>query len=336
MRICSWRSMCAAAVAVALAVPTMAQESQREDTTAQPRAGAQQESTLQPGQTVRPGAPPAGVIIEEERREVQPGTRTANYPPGQRQAQQGQIDDAALAKYIAAGNEAEVRVNEFARQQAESDQVKQFAEKMVQEHTKFGQQLAQAAGNQSGQRGAATRSRAQERTARRNISDPNDSNARQQDDEQRANQQRSDQADQDRQSQRQDRQRQDDQPGQDEARQDLPGQDRATTRTTRRIAPGGAQAGNNPFVELHAQIKEQCAQSAIQALREKQGEEFDHAFMHGQVMAHMEMLDTLKVAQQQASGQLKQTLQQGQQATQQHLQEAKQILAQLENQRQQR
>ena len=355
MRIRSLRTLCAAAVTLAMAIPAVAQQDTptaegatrqspnaargaegeagtvQPGTTTQPRTGVQPGATLQPGQ-VRPGLPQGGVIIEErviEETEVQPGQRTTNYPPGQRQAQ-GRIDNASLARYIAASNEAEIRVNEFARQQAQSDEVKKFAEKMVQEHTQFGQKLRDAAGaGGTSQPGATGRSAttSEERTTRRNI---RDESARENQDDATQNRQ-----------QRQDQTRS--QPGtQAEGTARQSETDRATTRTQRelrsetRTTGAGQMGGNNAFVALHEQIKEQCAQSTIQALREKQGQEFDHNFMHGQVVAHMAMLDTLKVAQQRADGQLQQVLQQGQQTTQQHLEEAKRILEQIENQRQQR
>ena len=389
MRTLTLYRLCAAAVAMAFALPAVAQQSPtierdadaaqpgvrqgdaqpgevRQGTTLQP--GQQPGQTLPPGRTVRPGAPPAGVIVEEERiegRTTQPGTRTANFPPGQRQGR-GQIDNRSLARFIAAENEALVRVSEFARQQAQSDEVKQFAEEMVQAHTKFSEQLSQAAGSspEAGERPRTGRrsTTTEERTTRQNIQgeEPRDR------DPADPNQPREEAADpnQPRDNAQGARERlregarevgaqvregaqglRDQVSGQESdrdrsaVRERQTDTDRATTRTqteteTRTSGRNRAEMrGGNPILALHEQIKEQCAQSAIAALREKQGEEFDHAFMHLQVMAHMGMLDTLKIAQPQATGELQQVLQQGQQTTQQHLDEAKQLLAQLDSQR---
>src|SRR5690606_19278496 len=62
----------------------------------------------------------------------------------------------------------------------------------------------------------------------------------------------------------------------------------------------------------------------------KQGEEFDQAFMALQVLGHMQMSDTLEVLQTETSGQLQQIIQQAHQSVQQHLQEAQQIHDQLQ------
>ena len=346
MRIGTLRSLCAAAVAVALALPAAAQntestfEATQGSNAARGAAGEagtvgpagqvegeggvrQQPGTVvrpgQPGTIVRPGQPaPGGALIEGEPG-IKSGTRTANFPPSDEAGQaQGQINDQALVRWIAAGNEAEIRINEFAQQQAQNDQVKQFAQKMVQEHTKLGEQLRQAAqGGQGGGQPGATGRRAGERdrSARPGAADQNDADGAS-GRRPRAGERRNNAADDNNVSLLQDEQ-----------------QGRRAGQAGR---PGAAmRGGNNPFVALHEEIKRQCAESTIQALREKQGQEFDHSFMHQQVIEHMAMLDTLKVAQNHASQNLRPALQEAQRHTQQHLEQAKQILEQLEQQRQQ-
>ena len=55
-----------------------------------------------------------------------------------------------LASCLLAKNQSEVELSQFAQEQAENPEVKQFAQKMVQDHQKMIQQLQQFAGNQSG------------------------------------------------------------------------------------------------------------------------------------------------------------------------------------------
>ena len=55
-----------------------------------------------------------------------------------------------LASCLLAKNQSEVELSQFAHEQAENPEVKQFALKMVQDHQKIIQQLQQFAGNQSG------------------------------------------------------------------------------------------------------------------------------------------------------------------------------------------
>ena len=178
MKIGSLEKLFAAAVAGALALPAVAQElgqsaagqtgaarsseaGQNEEASGVDRAD--EGRTQVPGRTARPDRPASGAIIEEDAtRNDASGTRTANFPPqgddraAGGQGQRGQLGDQGLVRWIAAGNEAEIRVNENAQQKAQNEQVKQFAQKMVEEHTKLGQQLQQAAA-QGGQQGAAGR-----------------------------------------------------------------------------------------------------------------------------------------------------------------------------------
>jgi len=56
-----------------------------------------------------------------------------------------------LAGCLLARNQSEVDLSQFAQEQAENPEVKQFAQQMVQDHQKIIQQLQQVAGNQSGQ-----------------------------------------------------------------------------------------------------------------------------------------------------------------------------------------
>ena len=77
------------------------------------------------------------------------------------------------------------------------------------------------------------------------------------------------------------------------------------------------------------QADERCLQSSIQALTEKQGKEFDIAYIGMQVGAHQKMKDHLAVYQQHVSQEWAQKLAQAEPKVEQHLQKAKQIWEQL-------
>jgi putative membrane protein len=75
----------------------------------------------------------------------------------QSSGQSGQVDKH-LAKLLIAKNEAAIKLNEFAQQQAQDQQVKQFASQMVEAHQQLNQKLQKVAGQSrqsAGQQGDA-------------------------------------------------------------------------------------------------------------------------------------------------------------------------------------
>ena len=61
----------------------------------------------------------------------------------------GKVDDKKFAKDAAIGGMFEVELGKLALQKASSDPVKQFAQKMVDDHSKAGDQLKEIAGKDS-------------------------------------------------------------------------------------------------------------------------------------------------------------------------------------------
>lgn len=295
----------AAAVAAALALPVIAQQDSPVERRQSPGGDAARDASGADDRT--------RTDDQSGREEGQPGRRAARAADaggaddsGTRdegnRGQRGQISDQGIVRWIAAGNEGEIQVNEFAQSKAQHEQVKQFAQQMVEDHTKLGETLRNAArdGGRDGEgrEGAATRPGGAERTARRVA--PGAENVA----------------------------------AADEA-QDRAEEGGATNRNADRNADrqgNGPRGGNNPYLALHEEIKRQCTESTLAELREKEGAEFDKAFIGGQIHAHMGMLDTLKVAQMHASPELKQTLADAQSHVEQHLQKAKQIMEQIKDQ----
>ena len=94
-----------------------------------------------------------------------------------------------------------------------------------------------------------------------------------------------------------------------------------------------ASAGHDQrAVQLAHSVKQECLNLTQQELAQKQGVEFDKAYMGQQVAAHIGMLAELRGSKNFATGQLQQVITEGEQMTQKHLAEAKQIMSQLKDQ----
>jgi putative membrane protein len=72
---------------------------------------------------------------------MSPGDAQTAMPP--------KVDDKKFVKDAAIGGMTEVELGKLAAQKASRDEVKQFAQKMVDDHTKAGEQLKQVAGKEN-------------------------------------------------------------------------------------------------------------------------------------------------------------------------------------------
>jgi predicted outer membrane protein len=172
-------------------------------------------------------------------------------------SQTGPQFDRALTQLLILGNQKEIATSQFAQGHASADSVKNFAQRMIREHTDFVDRLQQVAlGARQGQ-GAQTSSAGQ--------------------------QQQQPQA-------------------------------------------------QDPLLGLIEQIGQRDIQLTQQELQRHQGTEFDAAYIGQQLVAHLEMLAALQASEQHASPQLKQLINQGVQVTEQHLNEARGIMSQLQQQ----
>jgi putative membrane protein len=90
---------------------------------------------------------PAGSPPMQDQR--QPGSPSMNSPVGQNPADsmpaQVKVDDKTFVKQAAIGGLTEVELGKVAIQKASSDAVKQFGQKMVDDHSKANDQLKEAA-----------------------------------------------------------------------------------------------------------------------------------------------------------------------------------------------
>ena len=193
------------------------------------------------------------------------------------------------------GNQAEIALARIAEQRAADPQVKQFAQKMIHDHTAFLSKLQNAAAGGAAQRTGS----AQQPDSQSGVGGPGaEINA----------------------------------PGVQVRVQ--PGESNnasspadTTSRTGRQMT--GA-SGARQFVQIEKEVAAQCLQSKTRELNQKEGAQFDRCYMNMQVGAHMKMADELTVYSRYGSGEFQTICQEGLQTTKEHLTMAKQIAERLD------
>lgn len=95
-------------------------------------------------------------------------------------------------------------------------------------------------------------------------------------------------------------------------------------------AAAGRQAGGLDHVAFKRELAAQCKQTMERELGQKQGAEFDKCYMGAQVQMHLHAIDTMKVAQNHSSAELRAALDEGIAAATQHLEHAKTLAKQFE------
>jgi predicted outer membrane protein len=83
-------------------------------------------------------------------------------------------------------------------------------------------------------------------------------------------------------------------------------------------------------LQLAQAVKQECINLTQQELANKQGADFDKAYMGQQIVAHIDMLAHLRASRPLAGSELQQVIQQGEQMTEQHLAQARQIMQQID------
>ncbi len=138
-----WKACSLLAVAL-IATQVFAQQQQgnqnpptapRAQSPAQDQGEVQGQGALQAqGQGQGQGVGQPGAQLQQGNRQI-PGQRTANYR-GDNAVNASRVIDSHLAACLILGNEEEVALGRFAAQHASSEQVKQFAQQMVDQHSK--------------------------------------------------------------------------------------------------------------------------------------------------------------------------------------------------------
>jgi len=292
-----WNAAAAAIICVfaAVAVAQRTQDTEQPQSSETNRDAAIQSDEGQAGrasatQTERSSAERAGVDRQTGRR------YTANFR-GESTLTGGVNKEVEkfLASCLLLNNKAEIELSELAAQRAQNPQVKEFAQQMIKDHQQMVQQLQPLAGMQTG---------ATERTSRTVVGEADDPNRV------RTGDTAADAAT----------------PGVDAQ---SPGAT-TTTRTDVRATGGAPNAAIQQLQQIDRQIAERHLEATRSALEEKQGAEFDKAFVGCAIGAHMHMNAALEVIGQQGEGKLSQLAQQAQPKVQQHLDHAKQLMQELD------
>jgi predicted outer membrane protein len=237
-----------------------------------------------------------------------------NYRAAQATAGSQSPVDHFFAGCLLAKNKAEVELSQIALQKAENPEVKQFAQKMVQDHQKMIQQLQplamQGGANRSTSStlGSSSESRGRSATTEGRTTDttalPGSSGASQT-------------------------------IAPSGASATIPSADATAGTTTSETATATAGMGNSPvhqLMQIDRQINERALQMARDDLQQKSGAEFDKCYVGNAITAHVHALAALEVIGRQTQGTLAQVARQAQPDVQQHLDHAKQLMKQLESQ----
>jgi len=219
-----------------------------------------------------------------------------------------------MAACLLFGARNEIEMGKLAQDKAKSDDVKEFAAKMVKDHSQQSDKLTRLAGNLAG---ADTARGGSGSDVRREVRRVPAEEGRQEAREDRKEGRDDARATGDRTERRE---------GREDARDDRRDnrQDRTTTTTT------GRGQGLN-WVAVHHEIADQCLQSSKKELGNKEGHEFDQCYMGMQIAAHMHMLDTLKAFKNHATGELQQDIDDSIDTTESHLKHAKKIMDDLKD-----
>lgn len=221
---------------------------------------------------------------------VQRANQAERRAGGQHYGQQGVSDQ--IVQLLIHMNRGEIKCSKKGQEQAQSEQVKQFAQEMVDAHTQYLQKLQQAAGQSAQPPTTASNQRGQ----------------------------REQQAQPGQQPQRITPQT----PSSDVARDQQ--RDSIQTEVETEAASDGS------FLGYVIQLGEQRGKLMEQELQQKQGAEWDKCFMGQQILMHTEALAALQSAQNQVSESLQGVISEGIQTTQAHLEKAKSIAKSLEQQ----
>ncbi|MFO1064358.1 MAG: DUF4142 domain-containing protein [Pirellulales bacterium] len=208
---------------------------------------------------------------------------------------QGPSLTAFIVHKLRLGNQGEVELGQMATERAEHQQVKQFAQKMVQEHSQMIQKLdaIQGAGGQPGtpnpNQNPNSNSGAQNPPTQPNV----------------------------------------------QGQPNTPGRPNNGESIVGRVNPNQGPEMNGVQVpaqiaamsDRHCQIKLQLTK---QLLQQHQGKDFEMAYLGQQIAAHMDMLAELQAIQSASAPQLQQLVSQAEKSTKEHLEMAKSICKELE------
>jgi len=316
-------------------------------------------SVVKPGQTSTQNSTESGSSAQGR---TGTGTGSATSQRGQSrlgQSQRGQSHQGAgmsesVDQYVATclinKNQGEIELSKLAQQRAESQEVKQFAAQMIKDHTDFVQKLRTAQGEQgtagqSGQRSGqsginqsgSSRSTREGSAGSGSSSNNDSSNSGSGSSSQRSGSNagsRASGSNSATETERSSSSAQNSTSGSQGSANDSSDTRNQSSRI--RLGQGirtAAASDSIPvqtLVSIDNDVHERVQQAMRQELEQKQGREFDKAFMGAQCHMHLGMQASLEALQSHVSQDLQQTLRQGAETTKQHLTHAKQIKEQIE------
>lgn len=332
------------------------------------QAGQGQAGQSQPGQQrlqtgQRPDEPGAQFRSSQERTTGQDRTTTQRTQETSVQTSSVRHPmDAHLAACLLLESQKEIAISKFALQHAKNEQVKQFAQQMIADHSKGVTELQKFVGPQavppldgaSGSPGSASidRERSTTTTATtttRSSQDLNRSTASSEADRARGGEQARSSTEattqpgarpgQTAQTQRQPGQTQPGQaqPGQTQPGQSQLGQPQTQSRTsTQREVPVSASIDSYDHAQMATQrmkieheVAQRCLALMQQELQKYTGEKFDQAYLGQQAGEHVQMIAMLDVFEQHASPELKQVISKAKTQAQDHLRMANDLMEQV-------
>jgi predicted outer membrane protein len=211
------------------------------------------------------------------------------------QAGQSKEMDQFIATCLLIGNQEEVALAQDAASRTQNENVKRFAQMLVNDHQQAIQKLQQHAKPGMGLEGAGTISAANAAPGSRPSAQPRTL------------------------------------PSNQVAANDSPTARQFTANRVDIDRDPMAGGSLDQVLKMSQQAAQECLSMTKSIMQEKQGAQFDKAFAGSQVGAHVGMLAKLKASEQYASPELASIIQESQQIVQSHLEQAKQLCEELES-----
>ena len=240
---------------------------------------------------------------------AQPNPNTTK-PPAQPQNQDPATSDIAersdrvLAAWLIIDNNNEVALSKMALDRSKNDEVKRFAQVMIDDHTAFAQKLREFAPGVGGLDSMGDRSKTSEHatkdgqpirdnTPKPNPTSPQDPNK--------------------------------------PTPQPLEPREDGTRRPMRDDDMRPVHAAGVDHVELVSELGRKCLESTKLELNQKQDAEFDLCFLGMQLVAHQQMADKLEVFQRYASPNMRTVLDSGLQTVRTHKDHVKKLMTSVQD-----
>ena len=246
---------------------------------------AQPADATQPGQ---PGAPQLNRPANRTRPARQQQPYTSNYRgESSNAASQPTTIEGYLVACLLKKNKGEIEISQFAAEQTQDPQVKEFAQQVIKDHQNVVEKLQQLAAARAADTNART---AADRGAIESAPAPGSS-------------------------------------GTDNTTVDATGTRSAPANERGNIAHAGMQgnAALGQLASIEEKIADRCQQALKEELQSKSGTDFDQCYVGSQIAGHMQMLAALEVLAEDGPGQLKQAAEDTKDIVQQHLDHAKQL-----------